>query len=69
MIQLAFPFKDLPGMELRDYVAAQVLPAIVTSFRGEDIESAVLTAFEYADMFLEVKEGYNIPYGVASEEE
>ena len=63
MTQLAFPFKDNAGMELRDYVAAQVLPAIVSSFRGESVDSAILTAFEYADAFLAIRSGdYEIEY-------
>ena len=61
-VQLAFPFKDAPGMELRDYVAAQVLPAIISNYRGESVDSAVMTAFVYADMFLEVREGCYAEY-------
>ena len=44
-------------MELRDYVAARVLPAIVLAFRGESVESAAITAFEYADAFLLARVG------------
>jgi len=67
-IQLAFPFKDVPGMELRDYVAAQVLPVVISNYRGESVDSAVMTAFEYADMFLEIREGYYAEYQEESDE-
>jgi len=65
MTQLAFPFKDRAGMELRDYVAAQVLPAIIAAYRGESVDSAVITAFEYADMFMQVRnDEYEIEEGI-----
>jgi hypothetical protein len=56
MTQLAFPFKDRAGMELRDYVASEVLKVIISSYRGESVDSAVLTAFEYADAFIELRQ-------------
>jgi len=56
-MKLAYPFKNQAGMELRDYVAARVLPTIILAFSGESVESATLTAFEYADAFLLARDG------------
>jgi len=44
------------GMDLRDYFASQALPAIISTYKGEDTESASVTAYEYADAMMKARE-------------
>jgi len=55
--KLVYPFGNQQGMTLRDYFAAQVLPAIISTYKGESIISASLTAYEYADEMLKARIG------------
>jgi len=55
--KLAFPFGNQEGMTLRDYLAGQALIGIITAYKGESATSACLTAYEYADEMLKVKNG------------
>lgn len=47
------------GMDLRDYFASKALQAIIQTYKGEDTESACLTAYEYADMMMKIRNGQN----------
>lgn len=44
-------------MNLRDYFASKALQAIIQTYKGEDTESACITAYEYADSMLKVRDG------------
>ena len=44
-------------MDLRDYFASKALQAIIQTYKGEDTESACITAYEYADNMLKVRDG------------
>ena len=44
------------GMDLRDYFASQALSSIISAYKGEDTESASLTAYEYADAMMKARE-------------
>lgn len=45
------------GMDLRDYFASKALQAIIQTYKGEDTESACITAYEYADTMMKVRNG------------
>jgi hypothetical protein len=45
------------NMDLRDYFASKALQAIIQTYKGEDTESACITAYEYADNMLKVRDG------------
>jgi hypothetical protein len=40
---------------LRDIFAGLALTAIIIKYRGEDTESATITAYEYADAMMEAR--------------
>jgi hypothetical protein len=44
--------------KLIDIFAALALPAVINAFRGEDTESAALTAYEYAYEMMKAREKY-----------
>lgn len=45
------------NMDLRDYFASKALQAIIQTYKGEDTESACITAYEYADTMMKVRNG------------
>ena len=60
----AFPQNDelladceFQGMDLRDYFASKALQSIIQTYKGEDTESACITAYEYADTMMKVRNG------------
>jgi hypothetical protein len=55
--KLAYPFGNQEGMTLRDYYAGQALAAIISTYKGESVISASLTAYEYADEMLKARVG------------
>jgi hypothetical protein len=55
--KLAYPFGNQEGMTLRDYFAAQALPAIISTYKGESLVSASVTAYEYADEMIKARQG------------
>jgi hypothetical protein len=44
--------------ELIDIFAMVALPAVINAFRGEDTESAALTAYEYANEMMKAREKF-----------
>ena len=49
--------------QLIDLIAMIALPAVIVAFRGEDTESAALTAYEYAYEMMKAREKYVNPEG------
>jgi hypothetical protein len=60
--KLAYPFGNQEGMTLRDYFAAQALIGIINAYKGESTTSATITAYEYADEMIKVRQGMNTEY-------
>jgi hypothetical protein len=44
--------------KLIDLFAMLALPAVINAFKGEDCESAALTAYEYAEEMIRAREKY-----------
>jgi hypothetical protein len=44
--------------KLIDLFAMLALPAVINAFKGEDCESAALTAYEYAEEMIRARERY-----------
>ena len=55
-VKLAYPFGNQEGMTLRDYFAAQALTAIISTYKGESLVSASVTAYEYADEMIKARQ-------------
>lgn len=56
-MHIDLPLETQQGMDLRDYFASKALQAIIQTYKGEDTESACITAYEYADSMLKVRDG------------
>lgn len=41
--------------ERRDYIALEILKLIIVTFRGEDTESAAITAYDYANQMIKAR--------------
>jgi hypothetical protein len=44
--------------KLIDVFAMLALPAVINAFKGEDCESAALTAYEYAEEMMKARQKY-----------
>jgi len=44
--------------KLIDLFAMLALPAVINAFKGEDCDSAALTAYEYAEEMMKAREKY-----------
>jgi hypothetical protein len=44
--------------KLIDVFAMLALPAVINAFKGEDCESAALTAYEYAEEMMKARQQY-----------
>jgi RNA polymerase-interacting CarD/CdnL/TRCF family regulator len=58
-MHIDLPIETQQGMDLRDYFASKALQAIIQTYKGEDTESACITAYEYADTMMKVRNGTN----------
>jgi RNA polymerase-interacting CarD/CdnL/TRCF family regulator len=56
-MHIDLPIETQQGMDLRDYFASKALQAIIQTYKGEDTESACITAYEYADTMMKVRNG------------